>query len=98
MKYIYPPLYKYIAFILIFFMFLKYYKVITQQNYLIIAIFATILIILLDYFLIEDYPNLINSETDTKTETEVALNNLIDSESDNDSDSESESELDTNDF
>lgn len=81
MNYIYPPIYKYIAFILIFFLFLRYYKVITQQNYLIIALVATIIIILLDYFLIENHTNLIFGEKVIYNETEDALHKLIETES-----------------
>lgn len=59
MEYRYPPLYKYIVFLLILFLFLKHYKYITQDKYLIISILATLLIVLLDYMLIFDHPNIL---------------------------------------
>lgn len=85
MNYIYPPLYKYIAFIIIFFMFMRYYKVITQSNYLIVALVATIILILLDYFLIYNHPNLIATDSDVNSDTEIALKRLIETESESDS-------------
>ncbi len=84
MNYSYPPLYKYIIFILIFFMFMKYYRAITQQYYLFVAVFATLLMIFLDYLLIENHPNLVYTGTD-ENDVEIALNELIEVET-NDSD------------
>lgn len=81
MNYIYPPLYKYIAFILIFFLFLGHYKVITQQNYLLVSLMATIIIILLDYFLIENHTGFINNNINNNIDPEDALHNLIETES-----------------
>lgn len=80
MNYIFPPLYKYIAFILIFFLFIRYYKVITQQNYLLVALVATVIILLLDYFLIENHVHIINNDLQ-KNETEDALYKLLETES-----------------
>ena len=81
MNYIYPPLYKYIAFILIFFLFLGHYKVITQQNYLLVSLMATVIIILLDYFLIENHTGFINNNINNNIDPEDALHNLIETES-----------------
>jgi hypothetical protein len=62
MEYRYPPLYKYIAFFVIFYLFIRHYKQLTQDKYLIIAVFATLLIALLDYMLIFDHPNILSNE------------------------------------
>ena len=55
MRYKYPPLYKYIA----LFLFMKQYKNISSEKYLIISILFTLFVILLDYVTIEDQPNLL---------------------------------------
>lgn len=79
MNYIYCPLYKYIAFTIIFFMFLRYYKVITQPNYLIITLVAVLIFILLDYFLIYNHPNIISQNNDYDR-TQEALDRIIETE------------------
>ena len=62
MEYRYPPLYKYIAFFIILFLFLRHYKQITQDKYLIISILITLLVVLLDYMLIFDHPSILQTK------------------------------------
>lgn len=59
MEYRYPPLYKYIAFFIILFLFLRHYKHLSQDKYLIVSILVTLLVVLLDYMLIFDHPNIL---------------------------------------
>jgi hypothetical protein len=56
--YRYPPLYKYILFTVIAFMFLNYYKTIPEKFYLYIALFYVSAIIALDYILIDNHPDI----------------------------------------
>jgi len=58
MEYLYPPLYKYIAIFIIIFLFLKFYKQITPDKYLIISILITLLFVSLDYMMISNQPSL----------------------------------------
>lgn len=62
MEYRYPPLYKYIAFFIILFLFLRHYKQLTQDKYLIISILITLLVVLLDYMLIFGHPNILQTK------------------------------------
>lgn len=78
MNYIYPPMYKYIAFILIIFLFMGHYKVITQPNYLLVSIVGTATIFLLDHFLIENHPGLLHDETNSSKSAEDILDKLVD--------------------
>ena len=78
MEYRYPPLYKYIILLLIIFLFLIYYKCIDQNNYLYIAIFFTLVVILLDYMLIDNHANIIDSETHTELFDQNDLDEILD--------------------
>lgn len=71
--YRYPPLYKYVAFLIIVFLFMKYYRVIKCENYLLIAVLFTTLVMALDFILIENHPELLYDRTE-KTD----LENIID--------------------
>lgn len=62
MEYRFPPLYKYIAFFIILFLFLRHYKQLTQDKYLIISILITLLVVLLDYMLILNHPNILQTK------------------------------------
>jgi hypothetical protein len=62
MEYIYPPLYKYLAIILLYFMFLRNYKSIDQENYLLLSTIFTSIIILMDYYLIDSHANLLSAK------------------------------------
>ena len=103
MEYRYPPLYKYIIIFVIVFLFLRYYNYITPDKYLWIALFVTILIILLDYMIISDHPNVMHNREDELFDELAEILDFNDSDnnsdnnsdkdnSDNDSDSDSDSE------
>ena len=62
MEYKLPPLYKYIIFSIILYLFLRNYKYISQDKFIIIAVLITLLIILLDYMFIIDHPNILETE------------------------------------
>ena len=56
--YRYPPLYKYILFLVVIFMFLTYYKSIPENLYLYVAFFYVFVSISLDSILIENHPDI----------------------------------------
>lgn len=60
MYYKHPPIYKYIILLILITTFLKYYKVITKENYLLISSVFTYMVFIFDYVLIEEHPNLFN--------------------------------------
>jgi membrane-bound metal-dependent hydrolase YbcI (DUF457 family) len=55
-EYIYPPLYKYVTIFVLLFLFLKFYKQINNDKFLIISILFTLLVITLDYMMIYNHP------------------------------------------
>src|SRR5205809_935028 len=61
MEYRYPPLYKYAVLFLILFLFLRYYRQITPDKYLLIAILVTLLVATLDYMFVYEHPSLIST-------------------------------------
>jgi hypothetical protein len=62
MYYKYPPVYKYIILLILITTFLKYYKVITKENYLLIASIFAYMVFVFDYVLIEEHPNLFDEK------------------------------------
>ena len=62
MEYKYPPLYKYIAFFIILFLFMRHYKQITSDKYLIVSILITLLLVALDYMIISNSPPLLSMD------------------------------------
>lgn len=84
MEYRYPPIYKYLALLIIYFMFMRHYKVITYDKYLPIAIIFVFVIMLFDCVMIDNHPYL----TDVK-------DNASDDKDDEDcDDNDSKDELD----
>jgi hypothetical protein len=58
MRYLYAPIYKYLALLVIFFLFVNYYKNITNDKFLpIITIFVTVVIIV-DHMIIFNHPHI----------------------------------------
>ncbi len=60
MYYKYPPIYKYIIILILITTFLKYYKVLTKESFLVIAIVCTYFIIIFDYILIDMHPSILS--------------------------------------
>jgi hypothetical protein len=58
MEYKYPPVYKYIILLILITTFLKYYKVITKDNYMVIGVIFTYMTFVFDFILIENHPSL----------------------------------------
>ena len=58
MEYKYPPVYKYIILLILITTFLKYYKVITKDNYMVIGVIFTYMSFVFDFILIENHPSL----------------------------------------
>ena len=76
MEYRYPPLYKYIALFIILFLFFRHYKQFTQDKYLILSLLITSFVMLLDYMLIYNHPNLLH--TDELFDPDFDLDNILD--------------------
>ena len=64
MNYKYPPIYKYILLLILFTTFLKYYKVITKENYLLVVSIFVYMVFVFDYMLIDNHPNLFDDKID----------------------------------
>lgn len=60
MDYKYPPIYKYIILLIVITTFLKYYELITKDNFLLIASIFVYISYLFDYVLIDNHPSLIS--------------------------------------
>ncbi len=58
MNYKYPPVYKYIILLVVITSFLRYYKVITKENFLVIAGIFTYMTFVFDYIIIHNHPSL----------------------------------------
>ena len=58
MDYKYPPIYKYIILLILITTFLRYYKVLTKENFLVIAGIFTYMSFIFDYVIIENHPAL----------------------------------------
>ena len=68
MNYKYPPIYKYILLLILFTTFLKYYKVITKENYLLVVSIFVYMVFVFDYMLIDNHPNLFDDKINNKKE------------------------------
>ena len=64
MNYKYPPIYKYILLLILFTTFLKYYKVITKENYLLVVSIFVYMVFIFDYMLVDKHPNLFDDKID----------------------------------
>jgi hypothetical protein len=65
MDYKYPPIYKYIILLILITTFLRYYKVVTKENFLLIAGIFTYMVFIFDFILIKNHPSLL---TETQNE------------------------------
>lgn len=68
MNYKYPPIYKYIILLILITTFLRYYKVITKDNFLLIAGIFTYMVFLFDFVLIKNHPSLLTDDMDDNEE------------------------------
>lgn len=59
MEYLCPPVYKYLALLLILYMFMSNYKSISNDKFLPIALIFVIIFMIFDFVLIEDHPNIL---------------------------------------
>jgi hypothetical protein len=64
MEYKYSPIFKYIILLICIFMFTKHLKIVTNHQNLIITISIIIMIIIFDYVLIDNHPNLLDMDSD----------------------------------
>jgi hypothetical protein len=73
MHYKYPPIYKYIILLILITTFLKYYKNITKENYLLIAFIFIYMIFIFDFILIENHPDLFNNNTISNNKQVISI-------------------------
>lgn len=62
MDYRYPPIFKYIILLLCIFMFIKHLKIMSNKDNLILSISILFIIIIFDYMIIEEHPDLLDYE------------------------------------
>ena len=86
MEYKYPPIIKYIVFFVIIYLFLKYNKEITPAEYLPVAILFSLILIILDYMLISNHQNLLNSSPQKKEDFNINNYSKVDFNSDDEND------------
>lgn len=78
MNYKYPPVYKYIILLILITTFLRYYKTLNKNDFLLIAGIFTYMVFIFDYVLINNHPALLDdkqSEAETKKIIYVKKNN-----------------------
>ena len=61
MEYKYPPIFKYIILLICIYMFIEHYNIILNRQNLIITTTIVIMIIVFDYLLIDNHPNMLCS-------------------------------------
>ncbi len=66
MDYKYPPIYKYIILLILITTFLRYYKVITKENFLILAGIFTYMVFVFDFILIRNHPSLLKESHESQ--------------------------------
>ncbi len=66
MDYKYPPIYKYIILLILITTFLRYYKVITKENFLILAGIFTYMVFVFDFILIRNHPSLLKESQESQ--------------------------------
>jgi len=89
MEYKYSPIVKYIILLISMFMFMKYLHVLDNTQILLISLSILAMVIVFDYVLIEDHPNIINiPENDvaniSKKDIQEAIDNYDSKNSDDD--------------
>lgn len=67
MEYKYPPLFKYIILLLCIFMFIKHLKIIPNKDNSILTISILIMIIIFDYIIIDEHPDLLGGDMEKFT-------------------------------
>ncbi len=76
MDYKYPPIFKYIILLLCIFMFIKHLKIMSNKDDLILSISILFIIIVFDYIIIDEHPNLLDNynEKFAKIDLEEEIN------------------------
>ena len=62
MEFMFQPIYKYIVYFIIILSFLEFYSNIPSSNYVIICIFFTVLVYILDVMMLADVPLFISTQ------------------------------------
>ena len=68
MDYKYPPIYKYAVFFIAIYMFLKHQQLMTPDKLLVNSIVMTLIMILIDFVIINNHPNLLENKNNNKQE------------------------------
>ena len=74
MNYKYPPVYKYIILLIVITSFLRYYKVVTKENFLVIAGIFTYMTFVFDYVVIRNHPTLFTEGHELEKNNEICKN------------------------
>lgn len=84
MEYKYPPIFKYIILLMCIFMFIKHLNIMVNHQNLMISISIIIMIMIFDYILIDNHPELLGNNDSNENFTDSSL--LYDSTLDKDID------------
>jgi hypothetical protein len=78
MEYKYPPIFKYIILLLCIFMFIKHLKIMVNHQNLMITISIIIMVMIFDYILINNHPDLLGNENKNENENFIESSLLND--------------------
>ena len=77
MYYHYPALYKYLATLLVFFLFMRHYRNINQENYVLLTIVLVSFVFVLDSYFIDNTPNIFtNKPAETNIDNSINKNKI----------------------
>ncbi len=78
MEYKYPPIFKYIILLMCIFMFIKHLKIMVNHQNLMITMTIVIIIMIFDYILIENHPELLGNSTEKFINSSLLDDSIID--------------------
>lgn len=64
-EYKYPPIYKYVIFFVLVYMFIKHQRLISQDKLLLLTTVIVLILAALDYMIIRNHPSLLETNNDT---------------------------------
>jgi hypothetical protein len=82
MEYKYPPIFKYIILLICIFMFIKHLKIMVNHQNLMITISIVIMIMIFDYILIDNHPELLGNPTENFIDSSLLDDPIFDKDID----------------
>jgi hypothetical protein len=82
MEYKYPPIFKYIILLLCIFMFIKHLKIMVNHQNLMITISLVIMIMIFDYILIDNHPDLLGNPVENFIDSSLLYDPIFDKDID----------------